>query len=400
MITPGLTVEEKLLLSLCRMDFTEYQKSEIRQLISEISDWNHFVKLANDHGIIALVWHNINQTVKSDRVPKEINTTLHSAYIKSLAWNTYLYKNLSDILELTGKENIKVVLLKGIALEKTVYGDIGLRQMNDIDILVKKENVLRLRDILINNGFRSLPLKSPLYKYLILDIGKHIPSLIKDDCSVEIHHNLFGNQSISSTQTLISQTVPVKIDDHEAFIPSPQLSFLYLVSHLGYHDIYEGSQLRMYADLVILLDSNFDEIINKGVISFASEGKLENQLAGKLYLLSQYWGITYPEWLTDFIRHYDHSFQTKKFLSFLHNPKGNPPDEMDSDYSGQLSSIPGLLKKLLYITGFLLPSIKFMKRRYNLGNNVKAVFYYPVRWIRMVWKIIGNMVKRHKGTTV
>jgi hypothetical protein len=92
---------------------------------------------------------------------------LRSSYLLSLSRNTYLYSSLAGITGLIKTENIKVVLLKGLALEKTLYGDKGLRQMTDIDLLVGQDDVLPIRKILIRNGFRS-SLKSPLYKKLIL----------------------------------------------------------------------------------------------------------------------------------------------------------------------------------------------------------------------------------------
>ncbi len=68
---PHLTTEEKLLISLCRLDFSEDQKSEIRELMKEIKDWDHFVGLANNHGIIALMAYNIRETGLTDQFPEE-----------------------------------------------------------------------------------------------------------------------------------------------------------------------------------------------------------------------------------------------------------------------------------------------------------------------------------------
>ena len=62
-------------------------------------------------------------------------TILHTAYLKSLTNNTIIYTHLKEIVALAKKENIKIVLLKGLALEKTVYGNKGLRQLSDIDHL-------------------------------------------------------------------------------------------------------------------------------------------------------------------------------------------------------------------------------------------------------------------------
>ena len=110
----------------------------------------------------------------------------------SLSRNTFNTESMSEVLHLMNESGIKTVLLKGLALELTVYGNAGLRQMSDVDILISRNQSMRARQILINNGYISLPVKSIFHKPIIAYMGKHLPSLIKNGTSVEIHHELFG----------------------------------------------------------------------------------------------------------------------------------------------------------------------------------------------------------------
>ncbi len=64
-----LSAEEKLLLSLCSFEFSEKQKTEIRDQMTGIKDWDFFVNLAYQHGITALVWHNLNETGNRNEIP-------------------------------------------------------------------------------------------------------------------------------------------------------------------------------------------------------------------------------------------------------------------------------------------------------------------------------------------
>ena len=375
-----LTAEEKLLISLCRLDFSEEQKSEIRDLMNEIKDWDHFVKLANEHGIVALLWYNITETNNDKHIPPEFLKIFRIAYLKNLTRNTYLYDQLAKILELIKDKDIKVVLLKGMALEKTIYGNQGLRQMTDIDILVSQYVVLELRRIFMKNEFKSNPFKSPLYKYLIPYLNTHIPRLTKDDCHLEIHYKLFDQKDNSLTEKLLELSTPIKIGDCNAFTPPLQLFFLYLISHLEHHTASGDSQLRMYTDLYLLLSTRFEEIINDQLIRDAAEVNLEKQLAYMLYLLNAFWKIDYPDWLNKYIYQYDHSPEIEKFKRFLNQPKDNPDKTVSSNYVKQIATIPGLYRKVLYVTGFIFPSLGFMKNRYKTKTKARAVLYYPVRW--------------------
>jgi hypothetical protein len=53
--------------------------------------------------------------------------------------------------------------------------------------------------------------------------------------------------------------------------PSPQIFFLYLVKHLWQHEMNNESQLRLYTDLVVLIEKHYDEILNYNLLKYASK---------------------------------------------------------------------------------------------------------------------------------
>ncbi len=116
---------------------------------------------------------------------------LDNGRMKSMIRNTWLAERWRKVNKILTAAGIKHVLLKGMALENTVYGAKGLRQMTDCDILVKKADALKAWLLLQENGFIPDIIKSPLHRKIIADIGKHLPTLRKDDYAVEIHHRLF-----------------------------------------------------------------------------------------------------------------------------------------------------------------------------------------------------------------
>jgi len=378
--------EEKLLLLLCRLDFSVQQKSEAGMLMKEVRDWDRFVKLANEHGIIALAWHNITRSGNAGYMPADHLAILQKAHYRNLARTTYLYDQLSAILELIKDEGIRVVLLKGMALERTLYGNQGLRQMTDIDILVRADDVLRLRKLLMKNGFRSDPFKSPLYKHLIPCLNTHIPRLTKADCHVEIHYKLFDQQDNTLTEKVTELSVPLKLDGHEAYIPPPQLFFLYLISHLSHHRHGGDSQLRQYTDIYLLLCDRYDEIVDDGLMRYAREANMERELAVMIYILENYWDVAFPSWLNDHTAKYDLSGEAGKFIRFIRRPKDNADRESSANYLKQVAVIPGLHRKAMFLAGFFFPSAGFMKKRYRTGTKAGAVLYYPVRWAVTAWK--------------
>ena len=85
------------------------------------------------------------------------------------------------------------------------------------------------------------------------------------------------------------------------------------------------SQLRLYTDLVVLLTKYRDEIINYDLLTYASQAGMSEILAWRLEPLRDLWGISFPEWIDEFIDKWYNPDSINKFIFFLKSPKDNPP---------------------------------------------------------------------------
>jgi hypothetical protein len=379
--------EEKLLLALCRLTFTVAQKEKISELTQSVTDWEYFVQIANSHGLAALSGYNLDSLNLTGRIPDEITSILKNSRLKILSRNTFLAETMTEVLELLNKADIKTVLLKGIALEMSDYGNLGLRQMTDVDILIEQKRCIEARNILLHNGFESLPVKSFLHKPILVYTGKHLPSLLKNGASIEIHHSLFGDKKNYLTRLLTHESIRTSLNKHPVYVPSPQLHFLFLVKHLYRHEMNNESQLRLYTDLFILLDKYGDQIINYDLLELVSKAGMSDILAWKLKLLRDFWDMSFPGWINDFIDKRHHPDIINRFLFFLKNPKNNPPFDKAIVYQQIIKDISGLHRKLLFITGDIFPSVTFMKKRYNCST-LKAITHYPARLGKLWWLML------------
>ena len=377
--------EENLLLGLCRLEFSDENLKKIKSLIALVRDWDYFRKLANSHGVAALVWHNLEKYNLLNGIPEKVASYLRGTLMISLSRNAFNAEVTGEVLRLLNKENIKTVLLKGLALENSVYGNSGLRQMSDVDILINREECIKARNILISNGYESLPVKSLFHEVIIVYTGKHLPSLIKNGASVEIHHELFGGKDNKMTKMLYDSSYEVEIKGEKAWFPEPQVFFLYLVKHLYIHEMNNESQLRLYTDLVVLLEKHYDEIINYDLINYASGAGMDEILGRYLEPLRDRLGVSFPTWLNDFIDKWHNEDSVNKFVFFLRSPKDNPSVDHERFYRHVVSEIPGFHRKFLYVLGDLFPSFRFMKKRYGCKSNWKVIFYYPHRLGKIMW---------------
>jgi hypothetical protein len=327
------SAEEKLLLSLCRLEFSEEQKSDIRELMREVKDWDHFVKLVNNHGIIALTSNNIREGGLTDHVPKEAMKILDNGSMQSMVRNAWLVQRWKDVNNIFSEAGIKYILLKGMALEHTFYGGRGLRQMTDNDILVKNEVALKAWLLLQKHGFIPEMVKSPLHRKIITEIGKHMPTLVKDGYSVEIHNRLFHEaEKNRKLNNAIDDATEIEIEGTKAFILKDDIHLDFLKEHLQYHLVSGGAQLRLFLDM---------ELIEPGSAPPIPDG-----------------------------------FLTKPDQSVN-------PEQRKKAYRVNFLSIPNRIR-FRYLVGDILPSLRWMKKRHRC-RSIKALFLYPRRLGKVFW---------------
>jgi hypothetical protein len=377
--------EENLLVCLCRLEFSVANLNDIKSLLTKILDWNYFKTLVNSHGVSALVCHNLEKHLLLQGIPDPVVDYLRNSLMISLSRNTFNTESMGEVLRLLNRENIRTVILKGLALENSVYGNSGLRQMSDIDILLDRNECIIARDLLIVNGYVSLPVKSFFHKLILPYSGKHLPSLIKNGTSIEIHHELFGGRNNNLTRILFESSYETEINGVKTWFPEPQIFFVYLVKHLWRHEMNNESQLRLYTDLIVLIEKHRSEIFNQDLLKLVAVADMSEILANHLRPLRDFWGVSFPEWLSDFTDSLSNEDSMNKFILFLGSPKGNPQHEKPYVYRSIIKDIPGFHRKILYVLGDIFPTIVFMKNRYGCRSTWKVLMYYPHRLGKLSW---------------
>jgi hypothetical protein len=325
---------KQLLLLLCRYPFDEKNRENLSALLGAVKDWHKMVELINAHGIVALAAYNIREAGLEKIVPEEAMSVLDIGRMKSMARNTWLTERWKEVNTILINAGIKHVLLKGMALEHTLYGSRGLRQMNDIDILVKRDDALKAWSLLKEHGFSNELIKSPLHKKIMTNSGKHLLCLYKNGLAIEIHHKLYETNSMGedSFYNPIDYAAEINIGDTKSLILPGDIQLKYLINHLEKHALQGDYQLRLYTDIVLLDKTS---------------------------------KIRIPD-------------------IFILNPQHNKNPELPKvEYKASIRSLPAKYR-VRYVIGDIFPSIRWMKKRYNC-NLFIALFCYPGRLGKLLW---------------
>jgi len=167
-----------------------------------------------------------NRIINFPKIPKEIKKELMLQYMNNYARNTKIKELAINLSKKFNNKNIDAIFLKGASLLFTIYKkDIAERHMQDIDVLVRKEDIKKAQEILIKNRFK---------RYLKFPVEKELHYLSnKGNIMLELHCNIGSdvtneqmNDIFKSYKIINYKNTQVKISDAEYTIITACLNFI------------------------------------------------------------------------------------------------------------------------------------------------------------------------------
>jgi hypothetical protein len=116
-------------------------------------------------------------------LPAQLLRQLRASYLATLRRNLFLHKELGRLLEAFAAERIDVLPLKGTLLGLRLYGDLA-RPTTDIDLLVRREEFQRAREVLTRQGYDALDDAGRYDVHFLRHSGPVLP------LGVELHRSL------------------------------------------------------------------------------------------------------------------------------------------------------------------------------------------------------------------
>ena len=144
--------EHELLLCCARTSAAGEVVSRLRELAAAQIDWEYLFLLARRHAIVPLVYLQLERHA-ADFVPHENLGQFKQNYLENSARNTVLTAEMCRLIGLLAEAGIKAIPYKGPALAAFAYDNVALRRFVDLDVIVKKPDVFRAREILLTEGY-------------------------------------------------------------------------------------------------------------------------------------------------------------------------------------------------------------------------------------------------------
>ncbi len=205
------------------------------------SEWTTTVRSAQWHGVAPRLARSLVVNDVTGVIPRDVDAELQSGYFATMARNLALRRELGRLADELRGHQIDVMVLKGAALVPLVHHDPGVRPMDDLDLLVHRDDLTRAEQIVKAAGYRSSG-KTPGTAQPD-DDHHHLPSLVRDDgtFAVELHHKLgsSGSPPDFDVTGVWARAVPFDTGDTTCLRPSDED----LLAHVCLHFLVDRVRL-------------------------------------------------------------------------------------------------------------------------------------------------------------
>jgi hypothetical protein len=225
--------EIQLLLLCARGRLDTAAAEQIKLLSNEDIDWHYLVKVASLHKLQFLLYRSL-KIACPQAVTCPILKQLETLYLRNVAHSLRITRQLFEVIDFLDDHGIQTMPFKGPVLSELAYGDLTLRPIGDLDLLVDRHNAFKSIDLFIGRGFRAeIDLDYEQFRAYAAKKNSMAMYSPDSDLSLDLHWEMSGNYSFEPLvlgrlkQDLFQMTMAGKT------VPQPRVETLlvYLCLH-------------------------------------------------------------------------------------------------------------------------------------------------------------------------
>ena len=362
-------IENKLILDFARLSkYFSLSSSCLQFFRASDFNWKYFAERSSDTMLASVIYTKIkSNTEVLSLIPDEVLNHFLQSQAQIIVKNTFLKSGFEKIIRDFNNLKLDVIPLKGIYLIDCYYDNFAHRQLSDIDLLVRENQLEKVCLYFLNRGFEMemyMPAeaakvsKTPApYKFskngLVVDLHVSL-TYIYDNCQFEMDEVWRG----------------AKKHDRDYFEMNPLDHLLYLFAHLIKHFDYRNCKLINFYDLCLVFEK--DKIVFSELLRHAELLGCENDVKDMCYLLKKYFGV---DFFADLLLNYEPS--RKNIDEIFHEILSIDRAKLEVKYApkGSTGFRPiahlNLKNKFTYLSSRIFPESGYIQCKYGkLGRSV------------------------------
>ena len=347
--------------------------------------WESVAHLAQQHRLEPLLYRQLKTLGLTQQAPADVVQALHSAYLRTAYRNLRLYREVRDLFQRLNAANVEGILLKGAYLADRVYGNIAVRPMSDVDVLVQKNDLSRVSSIMREAGYRRINhLHQTTNETHHFGWKNHA-----SDLYIEIHWDLIDAAYGIHVDIgeLWGRSHPAIVADIPVREMSPEDQILHLCVHASTHVF--GIGLLSQCDLAETLVHSQQTIDWESVRQRARLWNAQRCAYLNLCLVKELLNSPIPEELLESLRPADFD---PRFLTLAQAHLFASQEEIEdalpqSRNFARFWAEETAARKLMLFWRNILPPRQAMATMYPAPpGSLRILFYYPVRLMDLLRK--------------
>lgn len=382
---PGIMIrserENKLFQVIAQQTLVPADQAWLAESIQEGLDWPAAMQRAFDENLAPLLYYHCRNINILEAIPEDTKKLLARIYAETSLINMHLLQIMTELGKALEKRGIQVIVLKGAALLKTIYRDVALRPMEDIDLMVRQEHLNELKNVLESMGFAQ----NRLYP----------GSFAKGILSIDIHSDLLSSHRIRSRQAILdicpedawSSSIPIN-GSGSLYRLSPNVNLIALSFHLLKH---RYDRLIWFVDIAESIKTYQFISDWQDLIKYSRRVRADRLLLYALLLTKRLIGVKVPdEVFTDLGKEKLSPIERYILrLRLMHAPLGTVADLL------WMFQIQGTGKKIRFIRENIFPRREVMNQIFPGASHSVGTFLK--RAILVSLQVLTDFMKLFRG---
>lgn len=213
--------------------------------------------LATEHQVVALIY---SQIYNFPNFPVELKNNWKRESLKINMFQTMRTNRFLKLYQQLLDEGLKVIVVKGLIC-RNLYPQPELRDSNDEDMYVRKEDYQKTYDIFVKNGLQVVSEETDVTTFIDMSCG----------LSIELHTELFskeskayGNYQDIFVDAFEDATIH-NIQGVNVYSLSYDKHLLFLILHFVKHFLHGGVGIRQVLDIIMYSEVYLKEIHWNGI---------------------------------------------------------------------------------------------------------------------------------------
>ncbi len=239
--------------------FSDYSRETFfYQKLFEYRD-ESFIAYLNRHRIYSLAYQYMQHcSIELEQsIQKQVETLCMQKKLENLKTTTELIK----VVQLLDTHDIRYLSLKGPMLSYELFGDVSVRDYHDIDLFVHESDLFRVKELLVQNGYRNvdgIEALSPRQLEAFLKGNHHISFTSPNGVLFEIHFKIVSNAYSSRDLVFDFEAMwrsrrCMEYNGYRIKVPGFEENIVFLIYHGSKHGYF---RLKWLFDIFVLFSNS------------------------------------------------------------------------------------------------------------------------------------------------